>query len=142
MELLDHLAEADRQRVLARLNSNLMVWLSTVRPDGQPVTVPVWFLARDDGSILIYSRANKAKLANIAANPKVSLGLDVTDIGRDIVRLEGVARHDPSLPRAHEHPAFRAKYVERMGAMFDTPENFGDQFTAGLVIEPTKIYVG
>jgi PPOX class probable F420-dependent enzyme len=142
MDLLDHLSEADRQRVQARLTSNLMVWLTTVRPDGQPVTVPVWFLAREDGSILIYSRANKAKLANIAANPRVSLGLDVTDIGRNIVRLEGVARHDPSLPRAHEHPAFLAKYVERMGAMFDTPENFGDQFTAGLVIEPTKVYAG
>jgi PPOX class probable F420-dependent enzyme len=142
MELLDHLSDADRQRVLGRLNSNLMVWLTTVRPDGQPVSVPVWFLAREDGTLLIYSRANKAKLANIAANPKVSLGLDVTDIGRNIVRLEGVAHHDPSLPRAHEHPAFLAKYIERMGAMFDTPENFGDQFTAGLVIEPTKVYVG
>ena len=142
MELLDHLSETDRQRVLARLNSNLMVWLTTVRPDGQPVTVPVWFLARQDGTIVVYSRANKAKLANIAANPKVSLGLDVTDIGRNIVRLEGVARHDPSLPRAHEYPAFLAKYVERMGAMFDTPENFGELFTAGLVIEPTKVYVG
>lgn len=141
MELLNHLAEADRQRVLGRLRSNLMVWLTTVRPDGQPVSVPVWFLAREDGTILVYSRANKAKLANIAANPKVSLGLDVTDIGRNIVRLEGVARHDPSLPRAHEHPAFLAKYVERMGAMFDTPENFGEQFTAGLVIELTKVYV-
>lgn len=141
MELLDHLTEADRQRVQARLAGNLMVWLTTVRPDGQPVSVPVWFLAREDGTILIYSRANKAKLANIAANPKVSLGLDVTDIGRNIVRLEGVARHDPSLPKAHEHPAFLAKYVERMGAMFDTPENFGEQFTAGLVIEPTKVYV-
>ena len=141
MELLNHLTEADRQRVLGRLRSNLMVWLTTVRPDGQPVSVPVWFLAREDGTILVYSRANKAKLANIAANPKVSLGLDVTDIGRNIVRLEGVARHDPSLPRAHEHPAFLAKYVERMGAMFDTPENFGEQFTAGLVIELTKVYV-
>jgi len=142
MDLLDHLTESDRQRVLGRLNSNLMVWLTTVCPDGQPVSVPVWFLAREDGTILIYSRANKAKLANIAANPKVSLGLDVTDIGRNIVRLEGVARHDPSLPRAHEHPAFLAKYIERMGAMFDTPENFGEQFTAGLVIELTKVYVG
>lgn len=142
MELLDHLSDADRQRVLGRLHSNLMVWLTTVRPDGQPVSVPVWFLAREDGTILVYSRASKAKLANIAANPKVSLGLDVTDIGRNIVRLEGVARHDPSLPRAHEHPAFLAKYIERMGAMFDTPENFGEQFTAGLVIELTKVYAG
>src|SRR3954447_15735336 len=100
MELLAHLSEPDRQRVQDRLRSNLMAWLTTVRPDGQPVSVPVWFLAREDGTIVVYSRASKAKLRNIAENPKVSLGLDVTDIGRNIVRVEGVARHDPTLPRA------------------------------------------
>ncbi|NUP50512.1 MAG: TIGR03667 family PPOX class F420-dependent oxidoreductase [Catenulispora sp.] len=141
MDLLAHLSDSDRQRVQARLRSNLMAWLTTVRPDGQPVSVPVWFLAREDGTIVVYSRASKAKLRNIAANPKVSLGLDVTDIGRNIVRIEGEARHDPDLPRADRDPAYLAKYVERMGAMFDTPESFGEQFTAGLVITPTKVYV-
>jgi PPOX class probable F420-dependent enzyme len=141
MELLAHLSDTDRQRVLDRLHSNLMAWLTTVRPDGQPVSVPVWFLAREDGTIVVYSRSSKAKLRNIAENPKVSLGLDVTDIGRNIVRIEGVARHDPTLPRADQYPAYLAKYVERMGAMFDTPERFGEQFTAGLVITPTKVYV-
>ena len=139
MKLTSHLPQAERERVEGRLNSNLMVWLTTVRPDGQPVSVPVWFLAREDGTLL-YSRANKAKLANIAANPKVSLGLDVTDIGRNIVRLEGVAHHDPSLPRAHEHPAFLAKYIERMGAMFDTPEQFATLFSAALIITPSKLH--
>ncbi|GAA1988797.1 pyridoxamine 5'-phosphate oxidase family protein [Catenulispora subtropica] len=142
MDLLAHLSDSDRQRVQDRLRSNLMAWLTTVRPDGQPVSVPVWFLAREDGTIVVYSRASKAKLRNIAENPKVSLGLDVTDIGRNIVRIEGEARHDPTLPRADRHPAYLAKYVERMGAMFDTPENFGEQFTAGLVITPTKYYAG
>ncbi|NUR27239.1 MAG: TIGR03667 family PPOX class F420-dependent oxidoreductase [Catenulispora sp.] len=141
MDLLAHLSDADRQRVHDRLRSNLMTWLTTVRPDGQPVSVPVWFLARDDGTIVVYSRPSKAKLRNIAENPKVSLGLDVTDIGRNIVRVEGTARHDPELPRADHDPAYRAKYVERMAALFGTPESFGEQFTAGLVITPTKYYV-
>jgi PPOX class probable F420-dependent enzyme len=141
MDLLAHLSDTDRQRVHDRLRSNLMTWLTTVRPDGQPVSVPVWFLARDDGTIVVYSRPSKAKLRNIAENPKVSLGLDVTDIGRNIVRVEGTARHDPELPRADDDPAYRAKYVERMAALFGTPESFGEQFTAGLVITPTKYYV-
>lgn len=139
-DLTDHLADSDRQRVQARLRSNLMAWLTTVRPDGQPVSVPVWFVARDDGTILVYSRPSKAKVRNIAANPKVSLGLDVTDIGRNVVRVEGVARHDPSLPRADQDPAYLAKYVERMAALFDTPESFAEQFSAALVITPTKVY--
>ena len=125
----------------ARLRSNLMVWLTTVRPDGQPVTVPVWFLLRDDETILVYSRPEKEKLRNLAANPRVSLGLDVTDIGRNIVRLEGVARFDPDQPRADRDPAYLAKYTERMGAMFDVPERFAEQFSAALVITLTKVYV-
>ena len=92
MKLTSHLPSADRERVEGRLHSNLIAWLTTVRPDGQPVTVPVWFLLRDDETILLYSRPEKEKLRNIAANPKVSFALDVTDIGRNIVRLEGAAR--------------------------------------------------
>src|SRR3990170_1129965 len=96
MELTSHLPPVDRERVEARLRHNLMAWLTTVRPDGQPVSVPVWFLVREEGTILLYSQPRKQKLRNIAANPRVSLGLDVTDIGRNIVRMEGIARvaHD------------------------------------------------
>ena len=50
----------------------IMAGLTTVRPDGQPVSVPVWFLMRDDETILLYSQPGKNKLRNIASNPKVS----------------------------------------------------------------------
>ncbi len=35
-----------------RLRSNEMVWLTTVRPDGRPHSVPVWFLW-DGATVLI-----------------------------------------------------------------------------------------
>ncbi|WTW99567.1 TIGR03667 family PPOX class F420-dependent oxidoreductase [Streptomycetaceae bacterium NBC_01309] len=141
MRLTSHLEAHDRERVEARLARNLIAWLTSVRPDGQPVSVPVWFLLRDDGTILVYSRPGKAKLRNIAANPRVSLTLDVTDIGRNIVRVEGTARHDESVPPAHLEPAYLAKYIERMGAMFDTPERFGEMFSAPVVITPAKLLI-
>ena len=43
MNLTADLQPGDRERAESRLRSNLMAWLTTVRPDGQPVTVPVWF---------------------------------------------------------------------------------------------------
>ena len=139
MKLTSDLPSADRERVEGRLHSNLMAWLTTVRPDGQPVTVPVWFLLRDDETILLYSRPEKAKLRNIAANPKVSFALDVTDIGRNIVRLEGTARRDHDQPPAQQNPAYLAKYTERIGALFGTPEQFATLFSAALIITPIRL---
>jgi PPOX class probable F420-dependent enzyme len=141
LKLTSHLPPADRERVEARLRTNLMAWLTTVRPDGQPVTVPVWFLLRDDETILLYSRPQVAKLTNIAANPRVSFVLDVTDIGRNIVRLEGTARQAPDLPAANKQPAYLAKYIERIAALFGTPDEFAALFSTALVITPARLHI-
>lgn len=116
-----------------------MAWLTTVRPNGQPDTVPVWFLVRDDESILIFTQPNQMKLRNIDHNPRVSLGLDVTDIGRDIVRVEGTAELVAGHPPAHAVPEYAEKYAERLGALFGTAEKFADVFSAAIVITPVKL---
>ena len=115
MELLAGLSEQRRERVESRLRTNLMAWLTTVSPDGRPDTVPVWFLFRDDGSFLVYSQPGKPKLRNLDVNPHVALGLDVTDIGRDIIRIEGTAVRASDHPRADQVPEYAAKYTERVG---------------------------
>lgn len=139
MELTRHLAAERRERVEARLRSNLMAWLTTVRPDGQPVTVPVWFLVREDETILVYSQPGKGKLHNLATNPRVSLALDVTDVGRDVVRIEGTARLADDEGPASGQPAYVAKYLERIAALFGTPERFAELFSQALVITPASL---
>ncbi|WP_431954388.1 TIGR03667 family PPOX class F420-dependent oxidoreductase [Nocardia lijiangensis] len=140
MNLTSHLPAGRRAYVEGRLRSNLIAWLTTVRPDGRPDSVPVWFLLREDETILVYSQPGKQKLRNVAANPNVSLGLDVTDIGRDIVRLEGTAEVVPGLPPADREPHYAAKYAERIGAMFGTPAEFAAMFAAALVITPRRLH--
>jgi PPOX class probable F420-dependent enzyme len=141
VELTSQLSPTDRERVEARLRHNLMAWLTTVRPDGQPVSVPVWFLMRDDETFLLYSQAGKQKLHNITINPKVSLTLDSTDIGRNIVRIEGTVKQAPDQAPANQQPAYLAKYGERIEVLFGTPEAFADLFCAPLIITPTKLHV-
>jgi PPOX class probable F420-dependent enzyme len=139
VDLAKHLSPTERERVEARLRHNLMAWLTTVRADGQPVTVPVWFLLREDGTILVYTKPNAPKLRHLADNPKVSLVLDVNDIGRNLVRIEGVAGPVDDQPAADDNPAYLAKYTERIGAMFGTPQQFAAQFSQAVVITPTKL---
>jgi PPOX class probable F420-dependent enzyme len=117
-----------------------MAWLTTVSPAGRPDSVPVWFLVRDDDSILVYSQPGKPKLRNIDANPNVALGLDVTDIGRDIIRIEGTAVRATGHPLADRVPEYVAKYVERIGAIFGTPERFAEAFSEAIVITPSRLH--
>ena len=98
MTLLTQLSDEGRRTVQRRLISNLMIWLTTVSPSGRPESVPVWFLLREDETLLVYSQPGKPKLRNIRANPHVAVGLDVTDIGRDVIRLGGLVQHDATIP--------------------------------------------
>src|SRR6478609_5903128 len=140
MKLTADLPDDRRARVETRLHTNLMAWLTTVNPAGRPDSVPVWFLLRDDDSILVYSQPGKAKLRNIDANPHVSLGLDVTDIGRDIIRFEGTASRAPGHAPADRVPDYAAKYTERIAAIFGTVEQFARTFSEAIVITPTRLH--
>jgi PPOX class probable F420-dependent enzyme len=140
MELTDTLPSDRRTHVDARLQTNLMAWLTTVTPAGRPDTVPVWFLVRNDDTVLVYSQPGKAKLRNIAANANVALGLDVTDLGRDIIRIEGAAVHAIGHRPADQVPDYVAKYTERIGAIFGTAERFARSFTEAIVITPRRLH--
>jgi PPOX class probable F420-dependent enzyme len=139
--LTNDLSSDDRERVEARLQHNLIAWLTTVRPDGQPVTVPVWFLQRNDETILVYSQPTSPKLRNISANPKVSFALDVSDLGRNVVRLEGVARLAEDIAPADQQSSYLAKYSERIAALFESPERFSALFSVALINTPTKLRI-
>ena len=140
VKLTSHLADDRRVHVEGRLRANLMAWLTTVRPDGRPDSVPVWFLLRDDETILIYSRAAKVKLRNISHNPRVSVGLDVTDLGRDVIRIDGTAEHVPGFPAADQVPEYVVKYAERIGALFGTAPQFAALFPEALIITPHRLH--
>lgn len=139
MNLTAHLSPGRRDHVEGRLRSNQIAWLTTVRPDGRPVTVPVWFLVREDDTILIYSQPKKIKLRNLEHNPHVSLVLDMCDLGRDIIRIEGTAREVPEEAAADATPEYVRKYAERIGTLFGTPRGFAEMFSEPIVMTPAHL---
>lgn len=124
-------------RALERLETELMGWLTTVDPDGQPQSSPIWF-EWQRGEVLVYSHIRAPRNANIEANPRVSFNLDTTADGDDYVTMEGEARVDPRLPPSSANPAYQAKYrhlIERYGW---SPEWLSENYPIPIVITPTR----
>ena len=79
--------ELDPQ-VERRLQAEHNLWLSTVRPNGAPHLVPIWFVWLA-GKIYLCTGADSIKVRNLRQNPQVSLALE--DGARPVV-IEGRAR--------------------------------------------------
>jgi PPOX class probable F420-dependent enzyme len=122
-----------------RLREEIIGWLTTVTPEGAPRPIPVWFLWDGDRSILLYSRPEKRKLANMKANPNVSLNLDSDGIDADIVVCWGEMRVSDD-PPSNEVVEYREKYRERIAALDWTPESFAADFSVPLRIHVSRIH--
>ena len=120
---------------LALLEDAYVVWLATVRPNGQPQSSPVWFVV-DDDEFLIYSLSDTARTANLEANPRVSLNLD-SNAGADVVTVEGVARVVDG-PPSTEHAAYQDKYRDGIRDIGHTPESFAERYSVALRITPQR----
>jgi len=127
-----------RTQVESRLANDIIAWLTTVRPSGMPDTVPVWFVWKD-GVFVIYSQPNKLKLRNLEHNPNVSIAIDDTKGGDDVVRFEGTARVVGSHPASDQVPEYVQKYephIRRLG--YGDPAAFAANFSVPVVVTPTK----
>ena len=74
--------------MISKLEDQQNIWFSSVRADGRPHLVPVWFVWFE-GKIYIGTDPKSVKVKNIAANPKVALALED---GSKPVICEGTAR--------------------------------------------------
>ena len=122
-----------------RLRGDIIGWLTTVTAEGAPRPIPIWFLWDGGRSVLLYSRPEKRKLANIAGNPHVSLNLDSDGIDADIVICWGEIRVSDD-PPANGVPEYIAKYAKPIEALGWTQDGFAADFSVPLRIELTRIH--
>ena len=122
----------------ARLEQEPVIWMTTVRPDGQPQTSVVWFLLEDD-EILVYSKDGTIRNRNVVTNPKVSLNLDGDGGGGAVVTMEGTARIDNRAPAPKDHPAYLEKYQSRIAENGWTPEIFSRDYPVAIRIKVEKV---
>ena len=125
------------KRAEARLEKEEVAWLTTVRSDGQPQTVPVWFLWDDEG-FLIYPQPDRQKLKNISRNPHVGLNLNSNAQGGDVVRLEGTARVADDVPPSSEVPSYVEKYRESIARIGFDVEGFARAYSVAVRVTPGR----
>jgi PPOX class probable F420-dependent enzyme len=126
------------QKVIFRLNEEDVIWLTTVASDGTPQPNPVWFLW-DGESILIYTRPEYKKVANLRRRPRVSLHFDATETGEDVVIFNGTATFDPDAPPVQENLPYVEKYRRGLASLGSSPEQMGAEYTIAIRIHPDRV---
>jgi PPOX class probable F420-dependent enzyme len=128
-------------RALERLETEIIGWLTTVNPDGQPQSSPIWFLWTDD-ELLIYSHKRAPRNDNLVDRPLVSFNLNTDAVGDDVVTMEGLARIDDDGPPATANDAYLAKYRGMLDEYDWTAEYFAAEYPLLVRITPTRWRVG
>jgi len=125
------------EQVARRLDKALIIWITTVRADGQPQSAPVWYV-REGDEIRIWS-LDGARVKNIQQNPKVSLHLNDNGRGDDVVTMEGEATIDRSAAPGSANREFAKRYQPLLDSYKQTWDWFDRDYPVPLRIKPTRI---
>jgi PPOX class probable F420-dependent enzyme len=112
-----------------------VIWLSTVREDGRPHLVPVWFWW-DGETVLVFSKPHAVKVRALRANPRAMIALGEPDDDFDVAMVEARAEMLDETPDVPE--AFFAKYADKLAAGMLDRETFRATYTQAIRFTPTR----
>ncbi len=131
---LDNLGQRTRQRI----QTEQVIWLTSISPSSIPQPRPVWFVW-DSASFIIYSTAKAKKLTHIAHNPHVALHFNTNELGEDIQVILGIAQIDPTLPTSKNNSAYSAKYQTGILGLGMNEDQYAALFRVAIRITPTRL---
>ncbi|MBA2634334.1 MAG: pyridoxamine 5'-phosphate oxidase family protein [Chloroflexi bacterium] len=119
------------------LRTDAVVWLSSVRPDGRPHLVPVWF-HWDGKRIVAFSKPNARKVGNLRDQPFVMLAVGTPGPDFEVELIEATAEL-PSTPASAVMPTgFGAKYRELLRRAGLTVQRYAEVYSQPIVLRPTR----
>jgi PPOX class probable F420-dependent enzyme len=124
-------------RIRRFLEQEPVVWLSTVRPDGGPHLVPIWFWW-DGEAVLVFSKPNAQKVRNLRGRPSVMLALGDAEDDFDVGMLEGTAELLERPTREVLPPGHLRKYARQLAAIGLTPEEYAATYSQVIRIVPSR----
>ena len=118
------------------LDNEPVIWMTTVRRDGQPQASAVWFVYDEGAGFLIYSRPDAPRIANIRQSPRVSLSIE-RSAGGEFVTVEGIAVVTEG-PPSTAHAGYQTKYTKRISGIGYTPQTFETTYSTPIRVAPTR----
>jgi PPOX class probable F420-dependent enzyme len=115
-----------------------VVWLSTVRPDGGPHLVPIWFWW-DGEALLVFSKPNAQKVRNLRERPSVMLALGDAEDDFDVGMLEGRAELVDAPTSAAMPHGHLLKYARQLAAIGLSAEAYAATYSQVIRIVPVRI---
>jgi PPOX class probable F420-dependent enzyme len=130
------LTDSKQAHIDERLRTDLIAWFTSVRPNGRPHVVPVWFLW-DGATVLVFSMPNQ-KVRNLRAQPAVMLALDDSHGGEDVILIEGQSELLPAGATSPIGEEYARKYAGKFAAMHWSPEAMAKSYSQAIRITPTR----
>ncbi|WP_207782784.1 nitroreductase/quinone reductase family protein [Phytoactinopolyspora limicola] len=133
--------ETTRARMDRRLTTESIIWLTTVRRDGQPQSSPVGYLW-DGVNILIISKPQDPKVRNVRRNPKVSLHLELDENATEdggVLSLEGEAVLTEGPLSGSERVTYLDRYSDEISGFGVSPDELLAMYSAVLRVVPTRV---
>lgn len=124
-------------RVRRFLETEPVVWVSSVSHDGAPHLVPTWFVW-DGAALVIVSKPGAVKVRNLRADPRAMLALGDADDDFDVGLLEATARLSDEPTPLDLPPGFLAKYEARIAGLGLTPAQFARTYSQVIRLVPRK----
>jgi PPOX class probable F420-dependent enzyme len=131
------LSQTQDAHIDQRLRDNVILWLTSVRPDGRPHAVAVWFLW-DGDAFVIFSRPRNQKIFNIQQNSRVLLIVDDSHLGADPIVIEGEATLLAPGEIDLTTSAFVEKYGERITHIGYTPASMAAAYSQSIRVIPIR----
>lgn len=121
-----------------RLQSQAIIWLTTVDRWNRPQPRPVWF-DWDGKTLLIFSQPGTAKVRHIASNSSVALNLNSDAQGEAVTVLSGEAKLLKRPVGTTRLEAYLKKYREGIETLGMTPAEFWAEYSTAIQVKPTAL---
>jgi PPOX class probable F420-dependent enzyme len=126
-----------RASIVAALERDEVIWLSSIRPDGRPHLVPVWFVWNDD-SIVVFSKPGAQKVRNLRRDPRAMVAIGEATAGFDIELIEAEADVAPGSSDETARERFATKYEAALRRAASTVEEFATVYSQSIRLRPTR----